>query len=324
MDMPTRRPLAEVEITASLYFWWLAFLRCSRDYWWCCQQSGRCQDPRLVRVWEDFGDIYKYNCFMHWWREHGAKLFDSPQLEMRFNKYLACGLELLIHSDLVMARPGMVCIAIPLYLDTEVARTAILDAWESARVRGVHFDRDAKYQVFKLNLKGRRTIVPAYRAWALNICVQNSAGAEELNHWGSFEMGRHLNLSPLNQIRDKDSLENRKRKQALLRTLFWQSKKAAADLIANAEIGKFPCKNEVQACPRWTVAQQISLDKATLDGLWQPSNWIEREYAFMLPGEAAYDHGVSGSKAIYMLDDFGAVATPFLQPKRVRAKKRVA
>ena len=44
----------------------------------------------------------------------------------------------------------------------------------------------------------------------------------------------------------------------------------------------------------------------------------------MLPGEAPYDHGISGSNAIYMLDEFGAVATPFLQPKRVRAKKRVA
>ena len=99
---------------------------------------------------------------------------------------------------------------------------------------------------------------------------------------------------------------------------------AAADLIANAEIGKFPCKNEVQACPRWTVAQQTELDKATHDGLWQPSNWMDREYAFMLPEEAAYDHGVSGSKAIYMLDEFGAVATPFLLPKRGRAKKRVA
>jgi hypothetical protein len=30
---------------------------------------------------------------------------------------------------LTLARPGMVCIAIPLYLDTEVARHAIWDAW---------------------------------------------------------------------------------------------------------------------------------------------------------------------------------------------------
>ena len=126
MDMPTRRPLAHAEITASLYFWWLAFLRCSRDYWWCCQQRGQCQDDRLVRVWEDFGDVFRYPCLMHWWQEHGAKLFDLPRLDMRLNKYLASGLELLIHSDLVIARPDMVCMAIPLYLDTEVARTAIL------------------------------------------------------------------------------------------------------------------------------------------------------------------------------------------------------
>jgi len=86
---------------------------------------------------------------LHWWQENGSKLFDSPQVEMRFNKYLASGLEFLIHYDLVIARPNMVCIAIPIYLDTEVARAAILDAWESARVRGTHYDRDAKYQIFK-------------------------------------------------------------------------------------------------------------------------------------------------------------------------------
>lgn len=194
MDMPTQKPLAQTAINASLYFWWLAFLRCSKDYWWCCQQGGRCMDPRLVKVWEDFGDIFKYQCFLHWWQENGSKLFDSPQVEMRFNKYLASGLEFLIHSDLVFARPNMVCIAIPIYLDTEVARAAILDAWELARVRGTHYDRDAKYQIFKLDLKGRKTIVPAYRAWALNVCVQQSLESDELNHWGTFEMGRHLNL----------------------------------------------------------------------------------------------------------------------------------
>ena len=324
MDMPAQKPLAQTAITASLYFWWLAFLRCSKDYWWCCQQGGQCMDPRLVRVWEDFGDIFKYQCFMHWWQENGAKLFDSPQVEMRFNKYLASGLELLIHSDLVIARPNMVCIAIPLYLDTEVARNAIWEAWESSRIRGTHYDKDAKYQIFKLDLKGRKTIVPAYRAWALNVCVQKSAASDELNHWGSFEMGRHLNLSPRNQIRDKDNLENRKRKQNLLRTTFWQSKKTAFDLIANVEIGKFPCKNKVEACPRWTALQQTELDKATEDGLWQPCNWMDREYSFMLPDEAAYAHGGPGSKVIYMLDDFGAVATPFLAPKRIRGKKKVA
>ena len=321
MDMPIQKPLAQTAITASLYFWWLAFLRCSKDYWWCCQQGGRCMDERMVHVWEDFGDVFRYQCFMHWWQENGSKLFDSPQMEIHFNKYLASGLELLINSDLVVARPGMVCIAIPIYLDTEVARNVIWDAWEMGRVRGTHYDKDAKYQLFKLDLKGRKTIVPAYRAWALNICVQNCAETNELKHWGGFEMGRHLNLSPRNQIRDKDTLENRKRKQNLLRTTFWQSKKAAADLIANVEIGKFPCKSKVAQCQRWTHAQQISMDKAIDDGQWQHSNWMAQEYSFMLPDEAAHANTGPGPKAIYILDDFGAVDTPFLAPKRVRVAK---
>ena len=138
MDMPTQKPLAQTAITASLYFWWLAFLRCSKDYWWCCQQGGQCMDERMVQVWNDFGDIFKYQCFMHWWQENGAKLFDSPQMEIHFKKYLASGLELLINSDLVIARPNMVCIAIPIYLDTEIARNVIWDAWAMGRVRGKH------------------------------------------------------------------------------------------------------------------------------------------------------------------------------------------
>ena len=278
-------------------------------------------DERMFHVWEDFGDVFRYQCFMHWWQENGVKLFDSPQMEIHFNKYLASGLELLINSDLVVARPGMVCIAIPVYLDTEIARNVIWDAWEMGRVRGTHYDKDAKYQLFKLNLKGRKTIVPAYRAWALNICVQKCADTDELKHWGSFEMGRHLNLSPRNQIRDKDTLENRRRKQNLLRTTFWQSKKTAADLIANVEIGKFPCKSKVVECQRWTLAQQVSMNKAIDDGQWQPSNWMDQEYSFMLPDEAAHANRGSRPKAIYILDDFGAVDTPFLAPKRVRIAK---
>ena len=200
MDMTTRRPLAEVEITASLYFWWLAFLRCSKDYWWCCQQNGECQDPRLVKVWEDFGDIFKYQCFMHWWQENGSKLFDSPQIEIEFIKKLGAGLELLFKSDLVIARPGMICIAIPEYLDNAQAQTIIWEAWQLARVRGKHYDVDAKYQLFNLCLRSKKTIIRSYKSLALAISVEHSASNEPINKWGDFEMGRYLNVSPKNKI----------------------------------------------------------------------------------------------------------------------------
>ena len=44
----------------------------------------------------------------------------------------------------------------------------------------------------------------------------------------------------------------------------------------------------------------------------------------MLPDVAAHANEGSGSKAIDILDEFAAVDTPFLKPKRVRPKKLAA
>ena len=56
MDMRTHGSMGEMEINASLYYWWLAFLRCSKDYWWCCQlREGAMPrsktDQRLEGLW---------------------------------------------------------------------------------------------------------------------------------------------------------------------------------------------------------------------------------------------------------------------------------
>ena len=47
------------EMRSTLYFWWLVYLRSSLDYWWICQEKGKCNDPRLVKVWKDFGKRLK-------------------------------------------------------------------------------------------------------------------------------------------------------------------------------------------------------------------------------------------------------------------------
>ena len=119
MDTPVNTHSTSQALQASLYFWWLAFLRCSKDYWWCCQQRGQCQDDRLVRVWQDFGDIHQPKRMMQWWQGHGARLFVSPQIEMEFVKILASGIEFLLDQDLSHPRPGMLCVAIPLSLEAQ-------------------------------------------------------------------------------------------------------------------------------------------------------------------------------------------------------------
>ena len=74
MDTPNMALRTSQLISSSLHFWWVAFLRCSKDYWWICQQKGNCLDSRLVKVWQDFGDVFQYNSLMQWWKDRGVIL----------------------------------------------------------------------------------------------------------------------------------------------------------------------------------------------------------------------------------------------------------
>ena len=105
MDTPNLTLRSNDLLASSLHFWWVAFLRSSKDFWWICQQKGKCLDERLVKIWEDFGDLYQYKTFPEWWIKKGTKLFDSPQIEMDLVKALTAGLELLLK---VTARPRQV------------------------------------------------------------------------------------------------------------------------------------------------------------------------------------------------------------------------
>jgi len=59
------------------------------------------------------------------------------------------------------------------------------------------------------------------------------------------------------------------------------------------------------------------------DGAWQPCNWLRAEHAFLLPEHVLAPLG--GDASARSLDlgavaNFGALATPFLIPKRLRKK----
>ena len=321
MDMANQALLPEQAIRASMYFWWLAFLRCSKDYWWCCQQQGQCQDERLVANWQSFGDIFEYDSFVHWWQVQGAKLFDSPQIEIEFN-LLPLGLEWIFAADLKIPRPNMLCLAIPLYLNTDQAKLAILTVWQLARVRGNHYIRDAKFQLMGSEIKSRRMMIAAYRTFALSTIVKQSAVSEACHNWGNYEMGIHLGLSNTNKPKPKDSIAVTRTKQKHIRTLFSQHKRAASDFIANVEIGRFPCKDPVEVKPRWNSRQQSALDQAVLEGRWQSPHWLAHEHAFMLlePDLLSELNRYSEIKPLALLADFASLRTPFLEPKRIRKR----
>ena len=315
MDTRTIESLASSAVNSSLFFWWVATLRCSKDYWWCCQQKGDCLDPRIVKVWNDFGDIFSYECFMHWWQDRGPKLFDSPQEEMKL-KDLGFGVVLLDQAEIVKPKLDTIYLAIPKFLNTLQAQTILFEAWQSARVRGEHYTVSAKYQLAKLGLRSMKTIIPAYKSMMLNISVNCSLKTNKLNKWGDFEKGLHLNVSPNQKILDRDNSKVRAEKRNTVRNAFRKTLDSFNSLIGNVEVGVFPSKDPVQVCERWRPDQQQQLEQAVAQGQWHSEGWAKKEMAYMLPGIEIYQGHDHPHETFQILDHFSSLGTPFLEPKR--------
>ena len=315
MQPPAHGSPTPEHFSSSLHFWWLAMLRCSQDYWWICQQAGRCADPRLLRIWEQFGDIHAPGGVLTWWKTRGPKLFDSPQIEMQLDPKLVAGLVLLLDSDLKRPMPDMVCLAIPAARTAEELLACIGVAWDLARLRGQHYNRDAPFQLLSSAIKSTSMVISAYRLRLLQVAVQHAKPGDEIYRWRSYEMGLNLDISPINKPRARDSLERARYKQANIRTIYSQHKKAAQDLIANVEIGLFPCKEPVPYVRRWTVKQQRDLDHAVQSGAWQNAQWLEREHAFMLPNSYLLLEGLRGlgprDRTMAVVNDFAQLRKPF-------------
>ena len=324
MDAPNRALQTSNALSSSQHFWWMAFLRCSKDYWWCCQQRGQCQDPRLVQVYQDFGDIYQYPSYLHWYAVHGVRLFDSPQVEMDFVKYLASGIEVLLPKELIKPRPGTICLAIPFNIQISALIDAVLQAFQAARIRGRHNVLDAKYRLQDYDPRSKKTLMGIYRTLGLKQCVGSSNASDRLHTWSGYQIGHQLQLSPRNEPQATDSHAVRLKKQSNVRQHVSRNLEACAELIANVEIGRFPSKDKVEQRARWTAMQQQELEAAVLSGQWQGRKWMAQEHAFMLPDHDLQLGGTTASRqgdVLSVLADFGNLDTPFLQPKRVRNNK---
>ena len=207
--------------------------------------------------------------------------------------------------------PGMVCLAIPTHLDPKTISDAIFKLFTSARLRGEHYDQDAKYQTIKSgNKKAYKSIKPAYLSNALKVCVDYSAEADPINRWGTYQVSKFLELCPQHHPKAGDSIIKTKSKQKAMRTKSSQAYSMAAKLIANVEIGRFPSCKDVPMQARWTRGQEADLKNAVSCGQWQKTSWFESEHSFMLPEHLVSDTSFDGLKqqrCLNLLSDMKSV-----------------
>lgn len=263
----------------SLYFWWWSYLRLSKDYWWLCQQNGATLDTDLLGMWRDFGNVFDTE-FWSWWKDKGRDLF-AEQVRLPHVRAIDPN-----EADLNPPEQHVV-VEIPLNLtERTIARQvlAIVRAHTNRQVKPISRARRQLYQ-----LRGVRAAVirDAHDIWCIHHVIElakqpNSTIGAPLNCMKHGEVGIKLRLVAScmpkhTDIEDKARMKRNGMKVAVSRMLT-----RANALIANAEIGLFPCTAKLTPRERWTVEQLTALNDAVAQGQWQPPSANVKEVKQLL------------------------------------------
>jgi hypothetical protein len=310
-------------IRSSQLFWWVAYLRLSKDYWWCCQQKGNCLDVDLRRVYENFGNLFSYTSLDDWWNIYGLRLFGLPETD----KKIQCSSNL---NNTIDKNIGMI-LTIPFGLQHEDINKQIRYLLDKNSYFEKCSSKTAMYQLEDYPTKARRRLLTAYQTWCLQELVSDVRIKDKMSSWGQYEIGSSLNLAPRQQPHPKDTITTAKAKQKAVRATTKQNYDDANRLIANVEIGKFPCKSKVLARLRWTPQQLKLRDEAIADGLWQSAGWISKEYSFLDPHQSRFfkaDRTSDPKESIALLLAYKNMHLPFMcshkQARAAQAKARLS
>lgn len=268
------------EARSSIYRWWYEYLKLSKDYWWMSQISNhRSADEAFQNVWNGFGDIYKSD-FDRWWMERGRYLFVEQRLPRKVKEL---DMRSITPSDF---DEGQMVLSIPLTIRKETVMRQI------RKILNQHYDR--QYDVLQHSTAqcklytGRyrqESIAIAYEVWITHRQhVTLKAEGEKLTLW---EIGEMLNLSGKAKVYINDDPKSVQEKRRVANALVSRYLRKANALIKNAEIGKFPCYDNIVKNPqrfntltqrfepnvRFTERQQKTLTA-------RDAEWDTREFVF--------------------------------------------
>ena len=319
--------LAANAMRCTLFFWWIAYLRQSQDYWWICQEKGDCQDPRLQSVWQDFGDLFSYATLDDWFNSKGKALFEIINQSIDCNDSHASSLQLIAKENLssISLANHLALICVPIDMDLKKAQQAFITILKQVRKErsGAYLHCDPlfapPYQLPSIDPKSKKALINGFRVHLLEHYLEGINPEHIMKKWGCYEIGFHLGIAKQQHSKPIDTLATAKKKQNCLRALVCQNKTLARALINNVEIGKFPCRDKVSLQERWSPQQNKRKLEAIADGDWHQSNWLSAEFAYLNPVQSRLlpvDYQSPKEEVISILEAFNKMPMPFLAPKR--------
>ena len=250
----------------SPYYWWWAFLRLSKDYWWVCRRRGAVGDQRLKGMYRDFGNVYEVT-FEEWFMVRGKRLL-SEELALPVVRKLS-------PTNLELSRPlgRHLILEIPLNMTEKSIISQVRKQLRNHPEREVERISTAKRKLAKLIGIRQDVIESAYAVWKLHhesrddrivLKIGQAHGTKSL-----YQIGKELRLVRSCMPVSTDNQEAAAKRVNGMKVAVSRMLTRANNLIENAAIGVFPSIQPIKEEIEYSTPQLLRMLEAVASG-WRP------------------------------------------------------
>jgi hypothetical protein len=251
----------------SPYYWWWAYLRLSKDYWWVCQRKGVADDQRLREMYADFGKVYEMT-FEQWWDKRGIALF-SEQVALPAVREINPN-DMQLSRD--MERHLLLEIPVNLTQRTIISQVRILLRRHAERQ--VERRSSAQRKLAKLIGIRQDVIESAHSVWRLHYESRDGRTVEKIGQAQGakslYQIGKELRLVRTCMPAATDDKTRAAKRVNGMKVAVSRMLARANNLIDNAAVGTFPSIQAQKEPIVWRPVQQQKLDAAMAADQWRP------------------------------------------------------
>lgn len=250
----------------SPYYWWWAFLRLSKDYWWVCHRRGAVGDSRLKAMYRDFGNVYELT-FEEWFLRRGKNLLSEELALPAVRKLLPTNLEL--------SRPlgRHLILEIPLNMTEKSIISQVRNQLRNHPEREVERISTAKRKLAKLIGIRQDVIESAYAVWKLHYESRDGRVVEKIGQAHGtkslYQIGKELRLVRSCMPVATDNQERAAKRVNGMKVAVSRMLTRANNLMDNAAIGVFPSIQPVKEEIDYSPVQLLRMNEAISSG-WRP------------------------------------------------------
>ena len=250
----------------SPYYWWWAFLRLSKDYWWVCQRRGAVGDLRLKGMYRDFGNVYELT-FEEWFLRRGKNLL-SEELALPAVRKLS-------PTNLELSRPlgRHLILEIPLNMTEKSIISQVRKQLRNHPDREVERISTAKRKLAKLIGIRQDVIESAYAVWRLHHESRDGRVVEKIGQAHGtkslYQIGKELRLVRSCMPVSTDDQERAAKRVNGMKVAVSRMLTRANNLIDNAAIGVFPSIQPIKLEIEYSTPQLLRMLEAVASG-WRP------------------------------------------------------